>query len=328
MIHRQNYLDVHAYLDHIERVRQNDPSTVKRARGHLRHLLQWADATPFPRARAIDPTFPAYLLTARADGKPQTLAPASITKCLTNARQFFDFARLEWPVRYKALSLSWIELLQPPRQVRTASRLPVHEFWALADVLKVAAVSTATLREERGKVAACMLYLSGMRADALASLPINCVDLAQQSIRQLPELGVRTKNRKAAITYLLRIPELQTVIQSWNNLLATFRLPPSALWYATLSRDGMSLTSTSSAFIGRHNAVTKDLRLICAKANVPYLSSHKLRHGHTVYALKRAHDMAQLKAISQNIMHESVVTTDQIYGRLINNDVQELITAL
>jgi len=167
MIHRQNYLDVRAYLDHIERVRQNAPETVKRARGHLRHLLEWADAQPFVKARSIDPTFPAYLLTARADGKPQTLAPASIAKCLTNARQFFDFARAEWPLRYKPLSVSWIELLQPPRHMRTDSRLPVREFWTLPDVLKVAAVSTATLREARAKVAVCLLFLSGMREPRL-----------------------------------------------------------------------------------------------------------------------------------------------------------------
>lgn len=326
MIHRQNYLDVHAYLDHITRVRQNDPETVKRARGHLRHLLQWADDTPLPKARHIDPTFPAYLLTARADGKAKTLAPASITKCLTNARQFFEFARAEWPLRYKRISVSWIELLQPPRHIRSSSQLRVREYWALADVLKVAAVSTATLREERGKVAVCMLFLSGMRGDALASLPISCVDLTRHTLQQLPERGVRTKNHKAAQTYLLQIPELQAVVQAWHARLCA--LPSEALWYATLTRDGMTITATTQAFSKRYNIVAADIKLICQKAGVPYLSSHKLRHGHTVYALKRAHNMGQLKAISQNIMHESVVTTDQIYGRLINDDVQDIISSL
>jgi integrase len=326
MIHRQNWLDVRAYLDHIERVRQNDPETVKRARGHLRHLLEWADDLPFAKARQIDPTFPAYLLTARADGQAKTLAPASIAKCLTNARQFFDFARLEWTQRYRSISVSWIELLQPPRSVRTESRLLVREFWALENVLKIAAVSTATLREERGQVAVSMLFLSGMRADVLASLPWFCVDLAHGAIRQLPEFGVRTKNRKAAITYLLQIPELLAVVQAWHAQVA--QLPPTSLWYATLTHDGMQLTSTTQAFEGRHNIIQRDIKHLCEKVGVPYLSPHKLRHGHTVYALKRASNMAQLKAISQNIMHKSVVTTDQIYGRLINDDVQDIITSL
>lgn len=328
MINRQNYLDVRAYLIHIERVRQNDPSTVKRTRGHLRHLLEWADQHPFPKARSIDPTFPTYLLSARCDGQAKTLAPVSITKGLANARQFFTFARAEWPHRYKPISDSWIELLQPPRHVRLDSRLPVREFWSLDDVCKIASVSTATLREERGKVAVCMLFLSGMRADALASIPIACVDLTHGTIYQLPERGVRTKNRKAAITYLLHIPELIEVVHHWQSLLSSFNLPPSSLWYATLSNDGMTLTATTQAFTGRNNVILRDIQLICEKAGVAYLSSHKLRHGHTVYALKRAQNVAQLKAISQNIMHKSVVTTDQTYGRLINDDVQEIISSL
>lgn len=326
MIHRQNYLDVRAYLHHIERVRQNDPETVKRVRGHLRHLLEWADGSPFSKARGLDPTFPAFMLTARSDGRDRILAPASIIKGLTVTRQFFTFARAEWPLRYKPISESWIESLQPPRHIRNDSRLPVREFWTLEDVLAIAAVSTETLREGRGQVAVCMLFLSGMRAEALASIPISCVDIEQRTLLQLPERGVRTKNRKAAITYLLEIPELLTVIKRWDCLLKS--CDPSTLWYSTLTRDGMTIAPTARAFIGRHNIIQKDIKLICARAGLPYLSPHKLRHGHTVYALKRAHNVSQLKAVSQNIMHASLVTTDSIYGRLINDDVHDIIASL
>lgn len=328
MIHRQNYLDVRAYLRHSERVRQNDPETVKRARGHLRHLLEWADETPLPRARHIDPTFPTYLLTARADGQAKTLAPASIAKCLTNVRQFFYFARGEWPLRYKSISDSWTELLQPPREVRMESRLPVRQFWSIEDVLKIAAVSTETLRELRGQVAVCMLFLSGMRADALATLPIHCVELAQRRVKQLPEFGVRTKNRKAAITYLLPIAQLLYIVERWHNLLLNSGLPPTALWYSTVSRDGMQLTPTLIAFEKRHTIIPDDIRLICSKANVPYQSPHKLRHGHVVYARSLAHTMEEYKAVSQNVMHSSLVITDQVYGDLTNNQVQSVIAGL
>lgn len=327
MIHRQNYHDIRTYLKHIERVRQNEINTVKRARGHLRHLLTWCDATPFPKARAVDPTFPTYLITARADGKEKTLAPASIGKCLANARQFFQFARSEWPLRYKSISESWIEFLQPPRHLRAQSRLPVRQFYTIDQVLQIARVSTETLRQERGKVAVCMLFLSGMRSDALASLPIACVDLTNNAIHQLPEVGVRTKNRKAAITYLLQVPELLEVIHRWDERVRN-KLPASALWYATLTSDGMALTGIDQAFIGRNNAIERDVRIICQRAGVPYLSPHKLRHGHVVYAIKMASTMAQMKAISQNVMHSSLVITDKVYGNLMGDDVGEIITHL
>lgn len=124
MIHRQNWLDVRDYLNYIERVRQNDIETVKRARSHLRHLLEWADDSPLVKARGIDPTFPSYLAAARSITHDQPLAPASIVKCLANARQFFSFARAEWPLRYRLISESWIDLLQPPRAIRSDSRPP------------------------------------------------------------------------------------------------------------------------------------------------------------------------------------------------------------
>jgi integrase len=326
MICRQNWLDIRAYLHHIDRARQNSPETVKRVRGQLRHLLEWADDAPFPKVRAKDPTFPVYLLKARADGRDKTLAPASIIKCLSVARQFFAYARTEWPLRYKPLSGSWIELLQPPRHVRQDSRLPVRQLYSLDDVRAIAAVSTETLRQERGQVAVCMLFLSGMRAEALASLPVSCVDLAAREIAQLPEQGVRTKNRKAALTYLLPIPELLEVVERWDRRVRT--LPGNALWYSTLTRDGMTLTATTRAFDGRHNAVERDVRLICKLVGMPYLSPHKLRHGHAVYALKKAKNMAQFKAISQNLMHSSAVITDQVYGKLVNDDVKDIIGGL
>jgi integrase len=217
-------------------------------------------------------------------------------------------------------------MLQPPRHMRAESRLSVHHYYTLDDVLKLARVSTETLREERGKVAACMLYLSGMRADALASLPISCVHLAERQIDQLPEFGVRTKNRKAAITYLLDIPELLDVCARWESHLRT--LPPTALWYSNLSSDGMSILPVEQAYAGRNSTVEHDVRLICKRAGIAYQSPHKLRHGHVVYALKLARNMAEAKAISQNVMHASVVITDQVYGRMIADDVRDIIGSL
>ena len=327
MINRQNWLDVRAYLRFLERVRQDAPATVKRARAHLRHLLEWADETPLPNARKIDPVFSAYLLTARCDDKPIPLSAASMVKCMSNARLFFRFARTEWPHRYKHITETWIEMLRPPRDVRSKIGIFVHQFYELDDVLKIARVSTETLRQERAKVAVCMLFLSGMRADALASIPISCVDLVAGQLFQLPERGVRTKGRKSAITYLLKIPELHQVVEAWDRRVRS-ALSPDALWYSTLTRDGMALTETKHSVDGRFSVVEKDVSLICQIAGVPYLSPHKLRHGHVVYALRRTRTMAELKAVSQNIMHSSVVTTDQVYGAFTGNDIQTILNGL
>lgn len=90
----------------------------------------------------------------------------------------------------------------------------------------------------------------------------------------------------------------------------------------------MSLKATTKAYQGRNNVIECDVRLICKRAGVPYQSPHKLRHGHVVHALKQARNMAELKAISQNIMHASVVITDQVYGKLVNDNVRSVISNL
>lgn len=154
------------------------------------------------------------------------------------------------------------------------------------------------------------------------------MDLPNRTLYQLPEKGVHTKNHKAAKTYLLDIPDLREVVTSWHTRLLAARFTPDCLWYSNLARDGMTLVPTATAIFKRYNMIEDDVRLICQKAGVPYLSPHKARHGHTVYALKKAQNVAQLKAISQNIMHASLVTTDQIYGNLVNDDVQEIIQSL
>jgi hypothetical protein len=48
-----------------------------------------------------------------------------------------------------------------------------------------------------------------------------------------------------------------------------------------------------------------------------------LRHGHAVWALSHAGSVADLKAVSQNLMHRSLFTTDEIYGVLTGKDTRE-----
>jgi integrase len=61
---------------------------------------------------------------------------------------------------------------------------------------------------------------------------------------------------------------------------------------------------------------------------LPYLSPHKFRHGHAVYALKLAKDIQTLKAVSQNLMHSNLSITDGVYGMLSGNDIRNQITLL
>jgi site-specific recombinase XerC len=321
VIERQNWLDTKEYLAHIERIGRN-PETVKRVRGLLRHLLEWADATPFPKARTVDPAFPAYLAVKRNDGKPGGLSAASMKKACEYARKFFEWIRGEHLQRYRAISGSWIDTIRPSTSHGLHSEFQEHRFWEIDQVRAIAALAPANLKEERDQAAICFMFLSAMRAQAFVSLPVEAVDLRQYKISQFPGLGVHTKNSKAAKTDMLRLPDLLAVVQRWD---AKLRRSGIALWYPRIDR-WHRFVGTEKGFnwLSRREILNKGIRALCARAEQPYLSSHKLRHGHAVYMMRRVKDMKQLKSLSQNMMHDSVVTTDETYARMVQDDIASL----
>jgi len=139
--------------------------------------------------------------------------------------------------------------------------------------------------------------------------------------------GVRTKNKKRATTYLLDIPDLLDVVQCWDDVVRS-RLAESALWYAPLVQAGVALAKAYEKSQNRRVKFSTSLRRLCERAGVRYRSPHKLRHGHAVHALALAKDVADLKAISQNLMHSDLKTTDGIYGILKDEDVMTRIGGL
>ena len=234
---------------------------------------------------------------------------------------------MSYPQWFKKLSLVWISSLQiaaytpEPRE---------HDFVKLDDVTKLATDSSLgdSLVYKRDQAAAAMLFLSGMRASAFVSLPIKAVDITRREIKQWPSLGVRTKFNKHATTYLLDIPELIEIIERWHKFLRS-QLPDDAMWYPVIISE-WSLEKLSPKQAGKHRNIqlARRFRKLSQLVGVEYKSPHKYRHGHAVYALLQAKDMADYKAISQNLMHSSIEVTDSIYAWLNNHQIRDRITSL
>lgn len=242
-------------------------------------------------------------------------------------RAFYEYA-MRQSKRYAKVSPTWVDLFQPHRLSRPQPVVDDHKYYTLEEVRAITAVPVETLRDLRAQVGVALLFLSGMRADTLASLPLQCVDLPNMRIMQIPSMGPRTKNNKAAITYLLDIPDLLQLVTSWDSRLRSAGFPPEALWYAPLNHDGMSIYPETKAIVGRNVLIRDDLNRICERHALKYLSPHKLRHGHIVYARSFAHTVDQVKAVSQNVMHSNIIITDQIYSNLVGDRVRSVITSL
>lgn len=328
MIDRMNYRDVKAFMDYHVNVKQSDPRTVENYWTRLKYLLEWADAKRLSSSHTLKPTFPAYL--DNLDGEHIRMSATRFTAICKTARAFFSWARIAFPGRYRGVTEFWIMSLRPPRARSEQAELQTRELYTLDDVLQLCRFDTGnSYMLRRSQAAAAFLFLSGMRIGAFVTLPIGCVDLPGMRVMQLPEKGVATKNRKAAETSLLNIAELLDVVRKWDAFVRV-GLSDRHPWYAALDLDGKLAKEIpcQKTLVDRRHSFNDDLRLLCQAAGVQYLSAHKFRHGHAVYCIKRAKDMAQMKAISENLMHATIGITDGIYGRLARDDKHRLITGL
>jgi integrase len=327
MVNRQNYRWAKTYLEYLAEVTQLDRRSVERYWFYLKPLLIWADEIELSHAADRRPAFPAYLVATRQDAEAGPYAPSTLKKIMRTTKRFLLWLKMTYAREFRDLPMSWIEALRPPRSVEQPRD---HQFITLEEIRQLMAVTFADddLALRRDQAAAAMLFLSGMRAGAFGTLPIEAVDLSSRTIRQWPSLNVHTKQGKSATTYLLDIPELLTVVERWDTFIRT-RLQATAMWYTPISHQwGAQSLSAEAPGQNRNIAIAKRLSLLFEEAGVPYQSPHKFRHGHAVYALQHAKTMADYKAVSMNLMHADIRVTDGIYAPLAGHEVQQRIAGL
>lgn len=316
-LNRHNWQDTRAYLDYCASVRQCQPPTVELYRVTLDHLLRWATATPLPQAPDLRPTYPQYLLDLN-------LSISFAGKCLAVARAFFSWAIANQPTRYAVKPIFVESLILRKREPTVKER----EFFSVEEVFAVIDLPAVTLIERRDRAGIAFLFLSGMRDSAFCSLPIQAVDFEAYPprVKQWPALGVRTKFGKAANTILLPEPaRLVEIARDWDSTIRPV-LPSSAPWFALIDPDGINFAANQTP--GKNRTFAKRLRMLCERAEVAPKSPHKLRNGHIVFALKQCRDIADLKAVSQNVMHDSIKTTEAVYGKLNEEDIATRLSNL
>jgi site-specific recombinase XerD len=326
MINRQNYQLIDEYLlAKIDSGALSDLS-IKRYRSWARHLILWADETTLQKAAEIKPTYIAYLQNViTKKGKP--LSRESWKKLLMVAVDFFNWVKESKKRQVSALSDNWIKTLRIPHSIKSEED---DEFVSFNEITKLCSISqdSKNLVGIRETAAAAFLYCSGIRVGAFVSLPISAVNIAERSIKQWPEWGVKTKNGKKQTTYMLEIPELIRVIEQWDNIVKK-ESGKDGYWYAPL-RNEWGEKSFSNNRIGEHRDGTfrKNLKNLFVSQDMVYKSPHKFRRGYTSYIRNNSPDLAHFQAASRNMMHETPYTTIKFYSKFDQEEMKNKIKAI
>ncbi|MBN1182212.1 MAG: tyrosine-type recombinase/integrase [Bacteroidales bacterium] len=324
MINRGNWQLVKDYLKYREIYDQLSLKSLRLEKTWLHYLLEWADEKPFRDAPKIIPVFPEYVRNQESY-KGSSFSREYQRKVISCAKSFFLWLTLHKAgYRHKINSI----YLNTLKTVKGFGNPQVHEYVSLDEMMDIASAPVYSLRDRRIKAAAVFMFLSGIRIKAFTTLPIKAVDLNDLSVKQWPTMGVETKNKKSATTYLLKIDPLLEVIRDWDQFIRK-HLSDNSFWFAHISPIDECLDQ-DNFFSGTHRdqRARKDLKEWMVKVGLPYHSPHKFRHGHAVYFMQRAKDLGDFKAISQNMMHSNLSITDGIYGMFSGEDIKKRITGL
>lgn len=319
MINRNNWHLVKEYLKYRKDIDQVSPKTLRLEETWLQHTLLWLSEKPIDQAPKIRPVFSEYVFKWIGT----KYSSEYLRKLVSANKRFMEWISINIEGYRHKLSPAWLKTLKLPRMHEEEKD---HEFVTFEEILQIAKAPVYSLRDKRIKAAAVMWFLSGIRIGAFVTLPIKAVNLEKLEIYQFPSLGVQTKFGKSATTDLLLIPELIEVVREWDQLVRS-QLPDTAYWFASLSPEtGTFDKSITKVGKNRGSRAYKDLKEWLNRVGLPFHSPHKFRHGYAVYGIKHFTTLAQLKALSQNLMHSNISITDGIYGMLSNADKKKLLS--
>lgn len=184
--------------------------------------------------------------------------------------------------------------------------------------------------EKRNKALFACLMITGARDGALSSLRLKHVDLVDGTLFQ-DARDVRTKNSKTFTTYFMPVdPIYRTVFASWVRYLREDLLfghddplfPPPLMGNVGTKFTVIGLRRDCYASAGPLRDVIKNA---FANADLPQFAPHSFRKTLVRWADKHYPTRAAFKAFSQNIGHDSIVTTSGAYLPITEEQQADLI---
>jgi len=185
--------------------------------------------------------------------------------------------------------------------------------------------------EKRDRAIVAFTILTAARVGAIVSLKIKDFDQSKLLVSQNPN-HVNTKFSKRIETYLMVIDETTLqIFLDWVAFIKTEKLfsPNSPLFPKTQNGQDENKCFKANGLSQDHWAGTTAVRDIFKKAfnnaGIKYHHPHSLRHTIVHFAMENGANVEELKALSQNIGHESPLVTLGSYGEITNYRQGELI---
>ena len=254
-------------------------------------------------------------------GKP--LSASTIHSTLTVLKAFFVWLA-DQPSYASRIRYADAEYFNPPDNLSRAAT--AHRFKSCPTLGQVRAMLGAMPRdteiEKRDHALIAFAILSGARDRAIISFRLKHIDIEGGMIEQ-DAREVRTKRAKTFTTWFFPVgDDIRKIVVDWVTFLRMEKDfgPDDPLFPKTKVTPGDDLAfraaSLDCAPWANANPVRDIFREACARAGLPYFNPHSLRSTLVQVAYDLKLDAEAFKAWSQNLGHESCLTTFSSYGTI------------
>jgi integrase len=189
--------------------------------------------------------------------------------------------------------------------------------------------------ERRDRALVAFTILTGARDGAIASLRLRHIDIEQGRLDQDAHEGVATKFSKSFPTWFFDVgDDIRQIVVEWVNYLRTEKLwgLDDPLFPATKVAVGNAGHFEAMGIDHKHWSNAGPIRKIFKdafqNAGILYYNPHSFRKTLALLGGQVCRSPEEYKAWSQNLGHESVLTTFSSYGDVPRNRQAEIIRAV
>lgn len=324
-----------AYTRYLRVARRKNEATVDAALAAIDRFTAYAkrDLSQFHIRQAEG-----FVSALAREVNPRTKTPlsgATKLQILAHLREFVLWLA-DQPGYRKRIRYSDADYFSLPLKEAAAAKAGVErEGPTINQVRRVLSVMpTETDVEKRNRAVIAFVLLSGARDAAVASLRLKHVDLDKSEVFQ-DAREVRTKASKTMVTSFFPVGhDIRAIVEDWIAFLVRERQlgPDDPLFPATRVARGASGGFEASGLDRRCWATASPIRDIFRSAftaaGLPYFNPHGFRKTLARLGQRVCNTPEQLKAWSQNLGHEKMLTTLTSYGAVDRRRQAEILRGL
>lgn len=302
-------------------------------------LSRYEGYTKYKDFRTFNPdqasAFKKHLAEQKGQRSGEKLSKATLHATFNQLKQFFQWLSREpgYKTRIKYSDAEYFNLSRNDTHIATARR---EQRWPTLEQIKhtLDMMPADTEIECRNRALFAFTILTGARDSAIASMKLKHVNIAQGCVEQ-DARDVKTKFRKTFTTDFFPVgDEIRKIVEDWVAYLQTEKLwgNDDPLFPKTQLAVGTSQQFEAAGLLCEHWSTATPIRAIFkeafGRAGLPYFNPHSFRHTLVQLSYAKCSTTEQAKAWSQNLGHDSMLTTLTSYGEVGRQRQAEILQGM